>query len=432
MKIKKTLFYTLTGYVALNLASAVNAKECPQLKPDVSQVEIADNTATLRNETDLDNGKETKDRPTIVKGNKLTAINPGQDNSIKSKDNECWYKVESPDNNKQAYWIEQQDIVQTVFQASQTGPASTTASEPVNLQASNQVNENNNAEIPAGKNGKSLNYSLILLTINLIFTILSTAFLWWFINEKNKKIKQDIITNRSGLKSIQDKVIEESSRLKSHNDHNTQQIINKTTSRINQLSSLITENTKTFRNDTQSLSYGSSHQNSPQQYDSQDWTYPDNTQNAELFNPGQFSESGQANPNEQNRAHSTSGLLTGIIECFNKNNVKYFNNDGFILLAPISASSLGNDGISIDAKTKINFQKIEGNPSQAPYLGFTTDGYKTYLIPNLFNGRWKQLVLNNEDKIFEFTNQSLILVQPAELVGIGDGVWRLESPVKFQ
>jgi hypothetical protein len=420
MKTKKTLFYTLTGYIVVNVATVVNAQNCPQLKPDTNQIKVTSDAATLRKEADIKSIKG----PSIQTGDKLNPLLIESKDSVVSKNQECWYKVESPKDN-QPYWIEKQGIIQDVFQSIQ---ATSSPIPAIKQQIPNTISEtrDSNAKISANKNRTLADYLSILLPINLLVTIFSTAFLWWLTNEKFNKLKQDIIKNRSGLKSIQDKIIEETSRLKNHSDQNTQQIVNKTTSGINQLSSLIAENTQISRTDNRSSSYGSIAQN-PQQNDLQDWSYPDNTQNVELSNPSQFSGARQINSHEPNSSNANSSLLLGIIECFNKNNVEYFNNDGFILLAPVSTGSLGNDG-----KTKINFQKAEGNFSQAPYLGLTTDGNKTYLIPNLHNGRWKQLVLNNEDKIFEFTDQSLILSEPAELVSIGDGVWRLESPVKFQ
>ena len=84
----------LKGFTILAIAitwnvKPVNAQECQPLKVETSQIVVANDAAELRKEADVDTGEETNGRPVIAKGDKLTAIKPGQEGSVKQKDDKC-------------------------------------------------------------------------------------------------------------------------------------------------------------------------------------------------------------------------------------------------------------------------------------------------------------------------------------------------------
>lgn len=136
---------------------------------------------------------------------------------------------------------------------------------------------------------------------------------------------------------------------------------------------------------------------------------------------------------EYKNKQSNLNELKELIKNFNLFNIEYFNNSRFFFLKLSSGINSANEGfsLSLDGKLKIDFQKIEGNSSQASYLGFIVDDKEIYLIPNLFNNRWKQVLSNDENKIFQLDGSSYSLVEPAMIESIGNDIWRLEKSGKF-
>ncbi|AIE73990.1 MULTISPECIES: tol-pal system YbgF family protein [unclassified Synechocystis] len=124
-------------------------------------------------------------------------------------------------------------------------------------------------------------------------------------------------------------------------------------------------------------------------------------------------------------------LFSAILENFNIGNTDYFQSDNFFFLNLTAATRLGIQGVGIDVKPIVEFQKIIDNTDPALYIGFHLDDNCTYLIPNLLISKWKQVISNNENKIFELHGSNYTLVEPAVIEAIGNDIWRLVKPGKF-
>jgi hypothetical protein len=123
--------------------------------------------------------------------------------------------------------------------------------------------------------------------------------------------------------------------------------------------------------------------------------------------------------------------LSNVITNFNQGNVDYFSDEKFIFLTPTPATSLGSQGVGIDARSQVEFQQVTENINQASYLAFITEENKTYLIPNILNNSWKQIIVKDENKIFEHSD-SKILLKPAIIESVNNNIWRLKKPGEFQ
>ena len=121
-----------------------------------------------------------------------------------------------------------------------------------------------------------------------------------------------------------------------------------------------------------------------------------------------------------------------IINNFNNSNNSYFENSKFFFLKPTSATSLGSEGVGINAMSIVEFEEITENTAKSSYIGFSLQDQKTYLIPNLLNNRWKQILQSDENKIFDVDSSNFLLVDAATIEGSRNGIWRLEKSGKFQ
>lgn len=124
--------------------------------------------------------------------------------------------------------------------------------------------------------------------------------------------------------------------------------------------------------------------------------------------------------------------IDDIIRNFNNSNILYFENPRFFFLKPTSATSLGSEGVGMNAMSIVEFEEVTENSSKSSYIGFSLEDQTTYLIPNLFNGRWKQILQSDENKIFDVNGSDFILVNAAIIEGSRNGIWRLEKSGKFQ
>lgn len=248
-----------------------------------------------------------------------------------------------------------------------------------------------------------------LVSLLLLFILLS-LYLWW-LDKRLQELKEKIKKNYTLTKSYQDKLASDLSVVKNYSDNVS-----------HQLEKMIREMGKIEKEIIQLRSNQSTSQSS-RQY-GQEW---DSTSGYKHYGGG--SARGPAFPGKVEI--SSSDTLSIIVENFNRGNESHFNNDLFFFLKPTSATNLGSQGVDINASAKVEFERASDNTSQASYIGFKLDDQKTYVVPNLFNKRWKQVISNDENKIFEWCDSSYVLVEPAMIENTGNDIWRLIKSGRF-
>ncbi|MBD2652488.1 hypothetical protein H6G45_03040 [Synechocystis sp. FACHB-383] len=248
-----------------------------------------------------------------------------------------------------------------------------------------------------------------LVSLLLLFILLS-LYVWW-LDKKLQELKEKIKKNYALTKSYQDKIASDLSVVKNYSDNLSRQ-----------LEKIIREMNKIEKGIIQLRSNRSTSQ--PSRQYGQEWD------SASDYNDYNYDPArGSAFPGKVEI--SPSDTLSIIVENFNKGHESHFNNDLFFFLKPTSATNLGSQGVDINASAKVEFERASDNTAQASYIGFKLDDQNTYIVPNLFNKRWKQVITNDDNKIFEWYDSSYVLVEPAMIENTGNDIWRLIKSGRF-
>ncbi len=248
--------------------------------------------------------------------------------------------------------------------------------------------------------------------VSVLFLLILFGLYCWWIDKKLKEIKGSIRKNSSDNKKAYENLLKDLGIIKDYSDRLSYQ-----------LAQLSKEIRKTQNNMSQSSSKTSMYGPSREYFGGsgvapgyQDYGYGSGD------NPT-FPTEPEISP---------SDTIKIIVENFNLGTQNYFDDDRFFFLRLTSATNLGSQGVDINALSKVEFQKVVENTAQASYIGFAIDYQHSYLIPNIFNGRWKQIISNDENKIFQSNDLSYTLIEPAVIETIGNNIWRLVQPGRFQ
>ncbi|QUS59574.1 hypothetical protein IQE94_11500 [Synechocystis sp. PCC 7339] len=248
-----------------------------------------------------------------------------------------------------------------------------------------------------------------LISFLLLFVLLG-LYVWW-LNKSLQELKEKIKKNYALTKSSQDKLASDVSVVKNYSDNLSRQ-----------LEKILREMGKIEKEIIQLRS-------------NQSTSHPSRQYGEEWDNPSDYNDysydPARASVFPRKVEISPSDTLSIIVENFNKGNESHFNNDLFFFLKPTSATNLGSQGVDINASAKVEFERASDNTAQASYIGFKLNDQNTYIVPNLFNKRWKQVITNDENKIFEWYDSSYVLAEPAMIENTGNDIWRLVKSGRF-
>jgi hypothetical protein len=418
MKIKQYLISLLVASTSLTFTQVVNAQECPPLKSDTTKVLVTDNRAELRSKEDIKKNRSTTDRPQILQGNNLETIDIKDISSIIKNGTECWYKVQYPGRTGE-YWIEKSNIENNVLDFGNVNNQQEPP-EPPPINTSSTAKDTSQSDRAVSRNRLNVFVGLIL-----ILSFLNLFFLIFVIGLPERKKRA---TLKQSIKKLDDELEENKKELKNINQH----LLNMKANSSYAEQQLVKE-INTIVNEVRSLAVILREQ----QFQANQPKYEPDIDIIAIpirdHSMSNISISGE-NLLGSDRTKIDDKLpnqLSTLINGFNQGNTDYFSNERFMFFKPTSATNLGSQGVGMDAKSKIEFQQITDNVNQASYIGFRLSDNNTYLIPNLFTTKWKQVISNDENKIFELHGSNYILVEPAIIEAIGNDIWRLVKPGKF-